>query len=333
MDHGASDPAVCPGDVLVVEHAGLQQLIDAVRQRGYRVIGPTIQNGAIVYDTVTRLDQLPAGWTDRQEPGHYHLERRNDEALFGYAVGPHSWKRFLHPPVEKLWQARREGAGFAVNEPEPEDEPLAFLGVRACELNAIAIQDRVFLQGAYRDPHYRKRRESACIIAVNCGVAGGTCFCASMGSGPKAAGGFDLALTELADDGAHCFLLEVGSFTGADLAATLSRRPATAAEIKAAERIVARTAAAMGRVLDTDGIKELLQGIRAGTMLPRAASPALIARWSARPVFARASKMRAISPVSRPSGCGAGIHALLSIFPTFTAAACGKRPRRAIVSG
>jgi hypothetical protein len=98
-------------------------------------------------------------------------------AYFGYAVGPHSWKRCLHPPTERLWQADRDGNGFSVVEDDPPAEPLAFIGVRACELHAIAIQDRVFLGGQYRDRAYRIRRQRAFIVAVDCGEAGGTCSC------------------------------------------------------------------------------------------------------------------------------------------------------------
>jgi len=147
------------GAKLTIECAGLQGIIDGLARRGYRVIGPTVRDGAIVYDTVVRLDELPVGWTDRQDGGRYRLERRSDEALFGYAVGPHSWKRFLHPPVQRLWQARREGDGFAVIEDETVSEPLAFIGVRACELHAIAIQDRVFLSGSSLDNSYKIRRD------------------------------------------------------------------------------------------------------------------------------------------------------------------------------
>src|SRR5207247_11163113 len=117
-----------------------------------------------------------------------------DASLFGNAVWPHSWTRFLHPPVERLWQARREGDGFAIIEDEAAAEPLAFIGVRACELRAIAIQDRVFLLGQYVDKSYKIRRDHAFIIAVNCGQAGGTCFCTSMDAGPKVDAGFDLSL-------------------------------------------------------------------------------------------------------------------------------------------
>ena len=244
---------------LAIEQDGLQRIIDALARRGYRVIGPTVRDGAIIYDTVTQLDELPVGWTDQQDGGRYRLKWRGDGALFGYAVGPHSWKRFLHPPAERLWQARREENGFAIVESEGAAEPLAFIGVRACELRAIAIQDRVFLSGRYFDNPYKIRRDQAFIVAVNCGQAGGTCFCVSMDAGPKVETGFDLALTELVEEGRHLFALDVGSAAGADLAKDLPARPATEEEIEAAERVVARTKGQMGRSLDTDGLKELLQ--------------------------------------------------------------------------
>jgi sulfhydrogenase subunit beta (sulfur reductase) len=250
---------IAPGAKLVINRDALQRLIDVLASRGYRVIAPTVRAGAITYDTIMHLEDMPIRWTDRQEAGTYRLEQRADDAIFGYAVGPHSWKQFLHPPVEKLWQARRDGNGFAVSACGPASEPLAFIGVRACELRAIAIQDRVFVEGPYLDQRYRLRREQAFIVAVNCSKAGGTCFCTSMGTGPEVTAGFDLALTELLDDGNHSFLLEVGSAAGADVAASLPQRTATAAEIEAAEHVVARARNAMGRALDTAGLKEALQ--------------------------------------------------------------------------
>ena len=247
------------GAKLAIERDDLQRIIDGLARQGYRVIGPTVRDGAIVYDTVARLDELPMGWTDQQDGGRYRLERRGDGAFFGYAVGPHSWKRFLHPPIERLWQARREGDGFSVIENEEAAEPLAFLGARACELRAIAIQDRVFLSGQYLDKSYKIRRDHAFIVAINCGQAGGTCFCVSMDAGPKAEAGFDLALTELIEEDRHLFVMEVGSAAGADMVKDLPSRPATDEEVIAAEQIVSRTKGQMGRSLDTSGLKELLQ--------------------------------------------------------------------------
>jgi sulfhydrogenase subunit beta (sulfur reductase) len=247
------------GAKLAIDRAVLQEIFDALANRGYRVIGPTVRDGAIVYDSVTTLDDLPVGWTDRQDAGRYRIERRADAELFGYAVGPHSWKRFLHPPVERLWRARREGDGFSIVENEEVTDPLAFIGVRACELRAIAIQDWVFLAGQYVDKSYKIRRDRAFIVAVNCSQAGGTCFCASMDAGPRVETGFDLALTELIEKGRHLFVMEVGSDAGLDLIKDLPHRPATTDEIAAAERIVDRTRGQMGRALETDGLKELLQ--------------------------------------------------------------------------
>jgi sulfhydrogenase subunit beta (sulfur reductase) len=258
-DRDGSPGGVAVGARLAVAPEGLQAIVAALANRGYRVVGPTLRDGAIVYDTLRDIDELPRGWTDRQDGGSYRLERRGDAALFGYAVGPHSWKQFLHPPVERLWQARREPDGFVVVTGDDPGEQFALFGARACELHAIAIQDRVFLGGPYIDQAYKRRRENLFIVAVNCGQAGGTCFCASMGAGPAVEAGFDLALTELIDERGHRFLLEVGSGAGADIVAGVPHRPADETEIAAAAQVVARTSNEMGRSLDAGGLKELLQ--------------------------------------------------------------------------
>ena len=140
----------------------------------------------------------------------------------------------------------------------PAGPPMAFIGVRACELRAIAIQDRVFLEGQQVDPVYAGRRAGAFLVAVNCGTAAGTCFCVSMQAGPKAESGFDLALTELMDGGRHEFLVEAGTSRGADVLAEVASRAADGADTRAAAQVTERTAASMGRQLDTRGIKDLL---------------------------------------------------------------------------
>jgi ferredoxin len=248
------------GSKAILSLEGLQSLIESLAALGYQVLGPTVRDGAIVYDDVANLADLPAGWTDRQDAGRYRLERRTDNALFGYAVGPQSWKRFLRPPVERMWQARRTDDGFTVVPAETTPSKFAFLGMRACELHAIAIQDRVLIDGPYLDANYARRRQDNFFVAVNCGEAGGTCFCVSMNTGPKAESGFDLALTELLDGDDHRFLVEVGSEAGAAVLGALPHRPASPENTAAADAVVARTASHMGRTLDTNGIKELLQG-------------------------------------------------------------------------
>jgi ferredoxin len=243
----------------LIDRGGLGELLNVLRHRGFTPIGPVVRQGAIVYDELESAADLPAGWTDVQEGGTYRLQRRDDDAVFGHNVGPNSWKTHLFPPTLKLWKARRSENGELEVEEEPAEPPRhAFIGVRSCDLHAIAVQDRTFVEGPWADRDYRARREGAFIVAVNCGKAGGTCFCVSMDTGPRATSGFDLALTELLDDSGHRFLVEVGSERGGEVLAELSSRPAASADEEAAEDVIEQTAAQMGRTLDTTDIRDML---------------------------------------------------------------------------
>jgi sulfhydrogenase subunit beta (sulfur reductase) len=240
--------------VLSVE--GFARLLELLRAE-YVLVGPTVREGAIVYAEITGVEDLPAGWTEEQDAGTYRLRRRNDGALFGYSIGPQSWKPFLFVPRLRLWTARREADGFAVQPEQPAAPRLALIGARSCDLHAIAVQDRVFLEGPSADPDYGARREGVFVVAVNCGQAGGTCFCVSMKTGPRVTQGFDLVLTELVE-APHRFVVEVGSERGMALLARVGRAPATEADRAQADEWVDRTARSMGRSLDTAGIKDLL---------------------------------------------------------------------------
>jgi ferredoxin len=245
----------------VIDRDGLTSLIAALRQEGYQVIGPKVVDGAITYEPVEDGNQLPAGWVDEQDGGSYRLLRGTDGALFAHTVGPHTWKRYLFPPNQRLWQSKRGEAGFSIlPEPEPAT-PYAFLGVRACELKAIAVQDKVFglntpprdslrdsgNGSSFTDTGYAARRKATFLIAVNCGRATKTCFCVSMEAGPKAGPGFDLVLTELVGAGRHDFLVEAGSERGVSILGGLPKRAVTPEDQAAAEAAVARAVAGMGR--------------------------------------------------------------------------------------
>lgn len=243
---------------VIIERVDVDALVDNLRELGYRIIAPTVRDGAIVYDEIDAAAELPAGWTDRQDAGTYRLERRADDALFGYAVGPHSWKRYLFPPVTSLWKARRSEGGFEVVEEDDEAPRLAFFGVRPCDLHAIFVQDRVFMGSKYVDRTYAGRRANAFIVVVNCGHPSGTCFCVSMGTGPRADDGFDLALTEVLEDGRHYFVAEAGSEQGREVLDRVPHSAAEPAEVKAGEQVTADAAERMGRHMETDGIKGLL---------------------------------------------------------------------------
>jgi ferredoxin len=200
----------------VIEPGALESLVEALRSRGFRVLGPKVRDGAIVYDDLASAADLPIGWA-----------------------------------------ASRTGDGFEVTQEPPPDRPLALIGVRACELHGIAIQDTVFLGGPHTDDEYAARRKDAFVVAVNCFEPAGTCFCVSMGTGPRAESGYDLALTEVMD-GPHRLVAEAGSDRGAAVLAELPRRAATAADLEAAGRAVAGAAERMGRSVDTDDLPGLL---------------------------------------------------------------------------
>jgi ferredoxin len=243
---------------IVIVPETLDDLVAALRARGYRVLGPRVRDAAIVYDDLDSARDLPIGWTDRQDAGSYRLERRVDDARFGYAVGPHSWKRFLFPPRLRLWRASRNGNAAPAVEEEPLDEtPLALIGVRSCELHAIEMQDRVFLGGRYVDRDYAARRADCFVVAVNCFEPGGTCFCVSMGTGPRVESGHDLVLTELLEGG-HRFLVEAGSERGAEVMRELSGSPAVDADHELATASVDSAGRRMGRTMETFDLRDLL---------------------------------------------------------------------------
>jgi formate hydrogenlyase subunit 6/NADH:ubiquinone oxidoreductase subunit I len=234
----------------------LQTLLDVLLARGYSVVGPTVSQGAIVYDQLRSVDQLPRGWTDEQSGGHYRLKRRDDDALFGYVVGPHSWKRFLFPPHVTVASADRTGDGWQMRDVADDEPAYAFLGVRACELAAMAVQDRTFMHDQYVDPIYARRRQRALIIAVNCTQAASTCFCTSMKTGPRCTSGFDLALTELPDH----FTVEIGTDRGAQIVDELTTTKATKKELSQAEAARSQAVDEITRRLDTTDIRDLLLG-------------------------------------------------------------------------
>jgi len=244
----------------VLEREAFDSLIDALAARGYAVIAPTVRDGAIVYDEIATSAQLPIGLTDEQDGGRYRLVAREDDALFGYNVGPQSWKRFQLPASRRLWRGALDANGNVSEIVEDRDEPgrYAFLGVRSCELRAMGILDRVLLGATRPDPTERSVRANVFVVAVQCGQAGGTCFCVSMETGPTAQDGFDLALTEVLEEGRHYFVVQAGSNDGAELLAELPTEPARPAELEAATTAHERAAAQMGRELDITDIRDLL---------------------------------------------------------------------------
>jgi sulfhydrogenase subunit beta (sulfur reductase) len=242
---------------LVISPDQLHRLIRELDEQKYTVYGPTVRNNAVTYEQITSAEQLPQGWSDEQTGGHYRLVKSDRPAFFDCVVGQQSWKKVFYPALRKLFTLQKAERSFELVPSDNGTPKLALIGVRSCELKALAIHDQILTRGEYDDPFYRKLREEAVVVAVNCVRPGGTCFCASVGTGPKATEGFDLALTEVFE-GTHRFIVEVGSRRGEKLAGLVGAKGATPDDLTAAEQALEKSAASMGRQLDTNRLKERL---------------------------------------------------------------------------
>ncbi len=231
-----------------------QSLLDALRSRGYRVVGPVIRDGSVAWDTVEGTTDLPIGWRDIQEPGRYRLEQIGGDGIFGVVHGPQSLKPLNFAPRETLLTIQRTRKGIETSPTVPRSEKVAVLGARPCDAAGLAIQDRIFLGEAYVDPYYRARREGLFVVVLNCTRALSTCFCASMGTGPKSHGGFDLALTELD----RVFLVETGSQVGEEILSALPSEPAAQQFIDEADAGINTCATSQRRSLDTSTLPQTL---------------------------------------------------------------------------
>ena len=313
------------------------RLIAALRALGYTVFGPRVRDESVVIDEIESAAMLPAGWEDQQERGRYTLTRTDSPRLFGITHGAHSWKRLLHPPTVRLWRAERGAGGLQFTDGDPAPRPMALVGVRPCELKAIHVQDGVLLDPHASDAVYRARREPAFIVVVQCARAGGTCFCASMETGPRARAGFDLALTEMVGPDGHWFLAEVGTHRGAEVLMLVGSRPATTRGDHAGRALgegcrrshgaapgYGGPSGAAGRALWPRALG------RARGALPR---PAATARWCARRASARPSRTTPISGTPRRIASVAGTRASLPSSRTSTAAACALPRTRGTASG
>lgn len=193
-----------------LEKPSLQALIDRLKQLGYQVIGPQVSQGAIIYDELDTIKQLPIGLVDIQDGGSYRLAETKQASYFDYVVGPHSLKQYLFPPKEVIQRYVQQESGYVAEEVQSSESAMAIIGARSCDLAAVEVQDRVFLRGPFVDSGYQRRRENLFVVSIQCRRASATCFCHSMKTGPRAVCGFDLALSELEDR----FLIEVGTDQG-----------------------------------------------------------------------------------------------------------------------
>lgn len=237
----------------------LQSLFDALQADTYTLFGPVRGDYAIQYGRISQVSDLPIGVHDEQRPGYYRLQDSGDGQLFAHTTSPDSWKKYLFPKEEVLYSATQADGHLMFKTAPLDKQKKAFIGIRSCDLHAIGVQDRVFIEGDYVDSGYAARRSDLFIVAVNCTRSTETCFCASLNSGPAASSGYDIALTEVKNENEHYFLAEVGSSAGdVMLRNSLTLKEAEAQHVSAARAAVNNAAAQQVRRMPTEQLKETI---------------------------------------------------------------------------
>jgi len=175
-----------------LDTAKLSDLAAALAEAGYRVIAP-VSDGEVL-----RLAEWTAG-----------DEIRTD----GFAVN--SIKDILLPRSEVIASATIDGDAFSLTDVPVEAPKTVALGVRCCDVAALAMLDAVF-NWDYEDAFYNARREATTVVALACTTCDEQCFCTSVGGAPDAAPAAD-AILRPADGGAK-LALETQTDKGAALA-------------------------------------------------------------------------------------------------------------------
>lgn len=110
------------------------------------------------------------------DAGVAHWSDMEGDAVLSGEIPQFSPKQFFFAERETLFRFN-EGR---FTETLPEPEPFALLGVRACDLVAIAYQDRFFRD----DPYYQSRRAAALLVGIDCHAPCNKGFCPTVDAGP-----------------------------------------------------------------------------------------------------------------------------------------------------
>ncbi len=223
---------------------GLRLLFDELQRLDYVIVGHKVVDGALRLERVNEFNELAVGVEDVQSPGRYSLV----EGDF-FRHGPDSPKKFLYPSELVLFKVSPD---WSITSPDVKIDRTAFFGLKPCDLAAIKVLDRVLLNV---DEFYTLYRENMAIIVENCTRPGNTCFCASMGTGPRARDSFDLAYTRLGDK----LVMEAGSELGIRLLNALEVEPIDDVTYGDFVRVLNEAAEKARAGFEADNLPELLE--------------------------------------------------------------------------
>lgn len=235
-----------------IKKEDLRVLFENLASR-YRIIGPKILNGTVVLSEIS-FDDIPAGYKDSQHPGSYRVEEGSPSEIFSFSPGPDSLKKFLHPSMTEAFFFRKTAKGLTAEVPARGDTPLAFIGIRACDLAAMSLLDKIFLDGPVRHHGYEGTRKNIFIVSVNCLHPGENCFCDSMGTGPEVKEGFDLSITEIRS----ALVVEPGTPTGQALLEKLPHEEITDIDIDEKKAVVSHCRERMKKSMKTGDLPGII---------------------------------------------------------------------------
>ena len=227
---------------------GIRSLLALLREDGFRIVAPSHTGGTVTLAEIADPDELAVGLALEAGPGRTRVI--SSPAMFGSIGGPESMKRWQHPAQKLIWQGERGKEGFTGSAVVEESAgPVAFFGVRACDLAGARV-----LAKAVRRP----LGEQDLVISLRCTSSAPTCFCTTMGTGPDVAPeAADLILTEVLEP-KHRFIATAASDRGSALLARVDAKPATEADVKAADQLVAAVAASMAKAFDPQEARMVL---------------------------------------------------------------------------
>lgn len=160
-------------------------------------------------------------------------------------------KKLLHQPFETMFHFTTDGN---IKEVQKNEEKQVLLGVHPCDVNAIAVLDKAYMD-EYPDPYYQEKRKNTIVVALNCNTVGETCFCSLLGTGPVLESKYDILMTDLGNE----YLLEAGSEVGDDILENCGMSGVSANAITEKQNKVSTLMKKMPQPVPAEGLSKLLE--------------------------------------------------------------------------
>lgn len=109
-----------------------------------------------------------------------------------------SAKDAFFPQSETLYTCKTVDKKITITPEKLTDESFVVFGVKACDMQGIAVLDKVFLSDPV-DSFYAARRAHGTIVAMACSAPSESCFCQLFGIDPTEPAGADVVIWPVGD--------------------------------------------------------------------------------------------------------------------------------------